>query len=93
MTKGGIRPPAEMEIAGMDIPEMGALAYREFEMAIEASDQEIGQRLPVEAVAVLVEDGAHPRDRPEEVHRRRPRRPEVPSRGLEGVLERLGRGA
>jgi Amt family ammonium transporter len=28
--KGGIRPPAEMEIAGMDIPEMGALAYPEF---------------------------------------------------------------
>jgi len=28
--KGGIRPPAEIEIAGMDIPEMGALAYPEF---------------------------------------------------------------
>ncbi len=28
--KGGIRPPAEMEIAGMDMPEMGALAYPEF---------------------------------------------------------------
>jgi ammonium transporter, Amt family len=42
--KGGIRPDAEMEIAGMDIPEMGALAYPEFEFAIEASDPEIGQR-------------------------------------------------
>jgi ammonium transporter, Amt family len=42
--KGGIRPPAEMEIGGMDIPEMGALAYPEFEFAIEASDPEIGQR-------------------------------------------------
>ena len=28
--KGGIRPTAEIEIAGMDIPEMGALAYPEF---------------------------------------------------------------
>jgi Amt family ammonium transporter len=44
LTKGGIRPPAEMELAGMDIPEMGALAYPEFEMAIEAADPEIGER-------------------------------------------------
>jgi len=44
LTKGGIRPSAEMEIAGMDIPEMGALAYPEFELAIEAADPEIGQR-------------------------------------------------
>lgn len=29
--KGGIRPSAEMEISGMDMPEMGALAYPEFE--------------------------------------------------------------
>ena len=29
--KGGIRPPAEMEVAGMDLPEMGVLAYPEFE--------------------------------------------------------------
>jgi Amt family ammonium transporter len=29
--KGGIRPSAEMELAGMDIPEMGALAYPEFD--------------------------------------------------------------
>ena len=28
--KGGIRPTAEMEIAGMDLPEMGMLAYPEF---------------------------------------------------------------
>jgi ammonium transporter, Amt family len=28
--KGGIRPPAEMEIAGMDMPEMGALGYPDF---------------------------------------------------------------
>ena len=28
--KGGIRPTAEVEIAGMDLPEMGVLAYPEF---------------------------------------------------------------
>ena len=32
------------EIAGMDLPEMGALAYPEFEFAIEHSDPEIGER-------------------------------------------------
>lgn len=42
--KGGIRPSAEMEIAGMDLPEMGALAYPEFEFAIEHTDTEIGER-------------------------------------------------
>jgi Amt family ammonium transporter len=44
LTPGGIRPSAEMEIQGMDIPEMGALAYPEFELAIEASDPTMGQR-------------------------------------------------
>jgi Amt family ammonium transporter len=33
--KGGIRPSAEMELAGMDLPEMGALAYPEF-MEVDA---------------------------------------------------------
>ena len=28
--KGGIRPPAEEELAGLDMAEMGALAYPEF---------------------------------------------------------------
>ena len=28
--KGGIRPTAEMEIAGLDMPEMGAVAYPDF---------------------------------------------------------------
>ncbi len=27
LMKGGIRPPEEMEIEGMDIPEMGVLGY------------------------------------------------------------------
>ena len=30
LTKGGIRPSADMELAGMDLPEMGALAYPDF---------------------------------------------------------------
>jgi ammonium transporter, Amt family len=30
LTKGGIRPTAEDELAGMDLPEMGVLAYPEF---------------------------------------------------------------
>jgi Amt family ammonium transporter len=33
LTKGGIRPSAEDEIAGLDLPEMGVLAYPEFKMA------------------------------------------------------------
>ncbi len=44
VTKGGIRPTAEMELEGMDIPEMGALAYPEFEFAIEVADPEVGER-------------------------------------------------
>jgi Amt family ammonium transporter len=37
LMKGGIRPPAEMELAGMDIPEMGVLAYPEFDMVPSVS--------------------------------------------------------
>ncbi len=33
--KGGIRPTAEVEMAGMDIPEMGVLAYPEFPLVHE----------------------------------------------------------
>lgn len=42
--KGGIRPTAEVEVGGMDIPEMGALAYPEFEYAIEKTDTEMPER-------------------------------------------------
>ncbi len=42
--KGGIRSLEADEIGGLDIPEMGALAYPEFEFAIESSDPEIGER-------------------------------------------------
>jgi Amt family ammonium transporter len=31
LTKGGIRPTAEDEMAGLDLPEMGVLAYPEFQ--------------------------------------------------------------
>jgi Amt family ammonium transporter len=44
LTKGGIRSTQADEIGGLDLPEMGTLAYPEFEMAIEAADPEIGQR-------------------------------------------------
>jgi Amt family ammonium transporter len=44
LTKGGIRSEEADEIAGLDLPEMGALAYPEFEFAIESSDPEIGHR-------------------------------------------------
>jgi Amt family ammonium transporter len=57
VTKGGIRPPAEMEIAGMDIPEMGALAYPEFEFAIEAADPEVGDRPLVGSTGGSVHQG------------------------------------
>jgi Amt family ammonium transporter len=40
--QGGIRPSAEMELAGMDIPEMGALAYPEFEYAVQHADPSLG---------------------------------------------------
>jgi Amt family ammonium transporter len=42
--KGGIRSEEADEIAGLDLPEMGALAYPEFEFAIEHTDPEIGER-------------------------------------------------
>jgi Amt family ammonium transporter len=37
LTKGGIRPSEEMELEGMDMPEMGALAYPEFEPFADSS--------------------------------------------------------
>jgi Amt family ammonium transporter len=39
--KGGIRPTAEDEMAGLDLPEMGALAYPEF-MEVEALVEHAG---------------------------------------------------
>jgi Amt family ammonium transporter len=44
LMKGGIRSEEADEIGGLDLPEMGALAYPEFEFAIEHSDPEIGER-------------------------------------------------
>ena len=34
LTKGGIRPSAEEELAGLDLPEMGVQAYPEFAGAL-----------------------------------------------------------
>jgi len=39
-----IRSSEADEINGLDLPEMGALAYPEFEFAIEHSDPEVGER-------------------------------------------------
>jgi len=44
VTKGGIRSTEADEIMGLDIPEMGVLAYPEFEPAIESADPEVGVR-------------------------------------------------
>lgn len=35
LTKGGIRPSAEWELAGLDLHEMGVQAYPEFDMVLE----------------------------------------------------------
>jgi Amt family ammonium transporter len=35
--KGGIRPSAEEEIGGMDLPEMGVLAYPEFNLVADVT--------------------------------------------------------
>jgi Amt family ammonium transporter len=42
--KGGIRPSEDDEINGLDLPEMGVLAYPEFGPAIEQADPEVGHR-------------------------------------------------
>jgi Amt family ammonium transporter len=39
-----IRSAEADEIGGLDLPEMGALAYPEFEFAIEHTDPEVGER-------------------------------------------------
>jgi len=44
LTKGGIRSTEADEINGLDLTEMGALAYPEFELAIESVDTEMAKR-------------------------------------------------
>ena len=51
MMKGGIRPTAEVELEGMDMPEMGMLAYPE-----DAVVTDEGELLPVE-----LHEGRHAR--------------------------------
>ncbi|MGQ0831783.1 MAG: ammonium transporter [Microthrixaceae bacterium] len=45
------------EIGGLDLPEMGALAYPEFERAIEGSDPEIGTRALIGSARGSVHEG------------------------------------
>ena len=47
LMKGGIRPTAEVEMAGMDIPEMGVLAYPEFEAVDVGKPTNGRKRAPV----------------------------------------------
>jgi ammonium transporter, Amt family len=49
LTKGGIRPTPEIEEEGMDIPEMGVLAYNDDYMDVDESE-----RTPVTAPSVPV---------------------------------------
>ena len=47
LTKGGIRPAEEDEVAGMDLPEMGVLAYPEFHSTSGGSGSlDLGQKGP-----------------------------------------------
>ena len=45
LTKGGIRPAEEDELAGLDLPEMGVLAYPEFDGASGSLQLERGTRV------------------------------------------------
>ena len=49
LMKGGIRSDGGDEIAGLDLPEMGVLAYPEFEFAIEALDPRSASAAPSSA--------------------------------------------
>jgi Amt family ammonium transporter len=57
VTKGGIRPTEEDEVAGMDLPEMGVLAYPEFNgssgMSGGSGTLDIDQRTGVGSEKVL----------------------------------------
>jgi Amt family ammonium transporter len=50
--KGGIRPDAEEEIAGMDLPEMGVLAYPEFTLVAAAVETNGAEPVVVEEETV-----------------------------------------
>jgi Amt family ammonium transporter len=52
-----IRSAEADEIGGLDLPEMGALAYPEFEFAIEHTDTEIGERPLIGSSRGGVHDG------------------------------------
>ena len=48
LTRGGIRPPAEVEEAGLDLPEMGVLAYPEFQGSFVQTEGNGAPRAPVQ---------------------------------------------
>ena len=54
-----IRSAEADEIGGLDLPEMGALAYPEFERAIEGSDPEIGERELIGSSRGSLHEGEH----------------------------------
>ena len=58
--KGGIRSLEADEINGLDLPEMGALAYPEFEFAIEHTDPEVGERAIIGSSRGSVHQGESP---------------------------------
>jgi Amt family ammonium transporter len=54
LTKGGIRPAEEDELAGMDLPEMGVLAYPEFNgTSGRPGTLDVGERTEVGSEKVL----------------------------------------
>lgn len=55
-----VRSSEADEIGGLDLPEMGALAYPEFELAIEATDPGMGHRPLVGASRGSLEGGGPP---------------------------------
>jgi Amt family ammonium transporter len=59
VVKGGIRSAEADEIQGLDLPEMGALAYPEFETAIEAIDTEVGHRPNIGSSKGHMPEGNH----------------------------------
>ena len=53
LTKGGIRPTAEDELAGLDLPEMGVLAYPEFQGSYSGVGSNARQGAPASSKATV----------------------------------------
>ncbi|MGH9084029.1 MAG: ammonium transporter [Acidimicrobiales bacterium] len=61
-----IRSAEADEVAGLDLAEMGALAYPEFEFAIEVADPEVGHRPMVGSARGSIHQGELPHRAPPE---------------------------